>query len=502
MSTMGRNDRSADPLATTPWSVFAFAAGALALEIALSGRYGYHRDELYFIECSRHLAFGYVDQPPITPILAGIGNALFHGSLVGFRLLPAFAMSAMVVLAAFIARELGADRFAQGSAALAVALTPEYLAGAHLVSPTVFDWLLWTIGFLVTVRLLRTGNERLWAVLGLVLGIGLENKWNAAFFAFGLVTGLLLTPERRLLRSWWVAAGAGIALAIWAPNLLWQATHGWPQFQVFEALRGDAWHNRAVYVPAQIVYVGVLLAPVWVAGLVWLFRNPVGRPFRSLAWMYVVLIALFFVLGGKPYYPGGMYTLLLAAGSIPIARYLRDPARRILKPTVAIVTLVAVSGLLLPIALPVLPVRDLATVPVQNINYDMGETVGWPQFAATVARVYRSLPPIERRKAVILTANYGEAGAIDRFGSSLGLPIAYSGHNNFWLWGPPSKPGITIAVNLDPSQLRPYFAEITKVATFTNGLGVQNDEQGIPIYMCRGQRLSWPRIWLALRDYS
>ena len=486
-----------------PRVVYALAAGAFLLEMAVSARYGYHRDELYFIACFKHLSFGYVDQPPLTPVVAGIGNAVFRGSMVGFRIAPALAFAAMVILAGSMTRELGGDRFAQGFAALSVALTAEFLAGAHLVSPTIFDWLVWAAGLLAALRLLRTGNLRLWLLLGLIVGVGLENKWNAAFFAFGLVTGLLFTPERRLLRSRWVLAGGALALVLWAPDLIWQAAHGWPQFQVFSALQGDAAHNRAVYLPAQLLFVGLFLVPVWVAGLIWLFRNPAARRYRSLAWMYVVIITLFFLLGGKPYYPGGMYTVLLAAGAVPSARFLRDPRRRVFRPVPAIALLVVVAALLLPLALPVLPAKTLATVPLQKIDYDLGEQIGWPRFVATVAGVYRSIPAADRATAVILTSNYGEAGAIDRYGIRYGLPPASSGHNNYWLWGPPREPrGVTVAVNLDPGQLRRYFTEVRKVATFTNGLGVEDDEQGVSIYLCRGQRASWAAIWPSLRSYA
>jgi len=484
-------------------TVYGLAGAAFLLEMAVSTRYGYHRDELYFIACAKHLAFGYVDQPPLTPILAGIGNFVFAGSLAGFRLIPALAMAGLVICSGLIARELGAGRFGQGFAALSVALTGEYLAGAHLVSPTIFDWLLWTVGFFLVLRLIRTGNLRLWLAVGALAGIGLENKWNILFFVFGLAIGLLATPQRRLLRSWWVLAAAVLALALWAPNLAWQASHGWPQLQVFSALNQQAAHNRAVFWPAQFIYVGLLLTPVWLAGLLWLLRNPAARAFRLFAWMYVAVMAVFFVLGGKPYYPGAMYTLLLAAGAVPAERYLRDPARRLLRPMVVVVALVIGAVALLPIALPVLPARVLATVPLQKINYDLAETIAWPRLVATVAGIYRSLPANERRSAVILTANYGEAGAVDRYGSQFSLPPAYSGHNNFWLWGPPHEPrGVTIAVNFSAAQLQPFFVSVRKVTTFTNGLGVQNDEQGAPIYVCSGQRESWAAMWPALRHYD
>jgi 4-amino-4-deoxy-L-arabinose transferase-like glycosyltransferase len=493
----GSPSRASEATFQTPTRVVSIlAAAAFLLEMAVSARYGYHRDELYFIASARHLAFGYVDQPPITPMIAGVGNSLFHGSLVGLRIFPALAMAALVVLSAKIAAALGANRIAQGYAALSVALTGEYLAGAHLVGPTIFDWLIWAIASLVLIRLIKSGDQRLWLVLGLVLGIGLENKWNAAFFGAAMVLALALTPQRRLLRSGWAFAGGAITLAIWAPNLAWQAAHGWPQFQVFSSLSHDALHNRGVYLPAQIFYTSVVLTPVWIGGLVWLLRNPQAAPYRALGLMFLVVVTVFLALGGKPYYPGGMYTLMFAAGSIPTERYLHERG-------VPKLALVVSFALLLPIALPVLPAKTLAKVPLQKINYDLAETIGWPKFVSTVAGVYGALPRADRANTVILTQNYGEAGAIDRYGSTFGLPPAYSGHNNYWLWGPPrGTSSVTIAVNIDPPLLASFFTQVKQVATFDNGIGVQNDEQGAQIYLCTGQRQPWAQIWPAFRSYG
>ncbi|HUZ89419.1 MAG TPA: glycosyltransferase family 39 protein [Candidatus Acidoferrales bacterium] len=486
-----------------PPVVFLVAALAAAVEVAVAGRYGYHRDELYFIACAEHLAWGYVDQPLLTPVLAGVGNFVFAGSLIGFRLLPALAFAALIVITGLLARALGANRLGQALSALATALCGEYLAAAHLVSPTVFDQLAWGLLALVVVRVIQTGNHRLWLLAGLVAGIGLSNKWNLLFFLASLGVGLIVSRRRALLWSPWLALGVLVAAALGSPDFMWQALHGWPQLQVFKGLAGDAGHNRAVYWPAQVIYVGPLLTPVWIVGWLWLARSRRAAEYRSFAIAAVLVLALVFILGGKPYYPGPIFAILFAAAGVPLGTYLGDPARVWLRPRYVAVALCVAAIVELPLAVPVLPASVLASVPLQKINYDLAETIGWPKLTSQVDGIYRSLPSAQRRTAVIVTGNYGEAGALNRFGPPLGLPEAYSGNNNFWLWGPPpAGRAMLIAINVDPALLRSHFTKVREVAVFHNGLGVQDDEEGVPIYVCSGQESDWRAIWGSFQNYG
>ena len=286
---------------------------------------------------------------------------------------------------------------------------------------------------------------------------------------------------------------------------------------MFRALQTEAGHNRAVYWPAQILYTGVVLTPVWVAGAVWSLRSAETRRFRAVAIACVTVIALQFVLGGKAYYPGAAFTFLLAAGCVPLERRLaartqlarRTQAARawpgwLVTPAVlAGAAMVAGALLAAPVALSVLPARVLHTVPLQKINYDLAETIAWPKLVALVAQEYDSQPAAKRRRTTILTGNYGEAGAIERYGPGAGLPQAYSGANNFWLWGPPpAGDSAAIAVNVDPALLRREFAHVLQVTTFWNGLGVRDDEQGVQIFIATGLRSSWAQAWPAFRNYS
>jgi 4-amino-4-deoxy-L-arabinose transferase-like glycosyltransferase len=497
--------RPAGP-AATGW-IALIAAAAFGLELAVSARYGYFRDELYFLAAGHHLAFGYVDQPPLTPLLARLGQLATGNTLTGFRVLPALALVALILATAAMSRRLGAGRTGQILAALATATCGEFLGATHELTTTTPDLVCWAVTLLLATRLLASQNPRWWLAIGAAVGVGAEAKWNIGFLALALLAGLAATRERHLLRSRYLLFGALLAAALAAPDLVWQAMHGWPNLEVFRALQTQAGANRISYWPAQIFFTGPALTPIWVAGLVWSLRNPVARPFRPLGIASAIAIAAQFVLGGKPYYPGGAYTFLFAAGAVAAERWLatrktgtpRRPGAALRLGGVMVIS----AAIGLPIALPVLPARALHTVPLQKINYDLAESIGWPRQVALIARAYRALPAAERARTTILAGNYGEAGALARYGPAGGLPTAYSGHNNFWLWGPPpatATAAITVGVN--PALLRREFTHVRRVTTFRNGLGVDDDEQGAPVYLATGLRSSWAAAWPAFRDYS
>jgi Dolichyl-phosphate-mannose-protein mannosyltransferase len=503
--------------ARPPWlGIAVIAAAAFAAEMAVSARYGYARDELYFLAAGHHLAFGYVDQPPLTPLLARISAAVTGNTLAGFRVLPALGLAAMVVATAVMSRLLGAGRTGQLLAALSVACCAEFLGAMHELTTTMPDFVFWAVTLLLVMRLLDSQDPRWWVAIGGCVGVASEAKWNIGFLVAALAAGFAVTDARRLLRSRYLLLGGLIAVALAAPDLIWQAEHGWPALDVFRALQGAAGHNRAVYWLGQVLYVGPVLTPVWVTGAIWSLRSAAARRFRPVAIGCVAVIVLQFVLGGKAYYSGGAYTFLLAAGCVPLERWLmarRPQARRLqarrlqarrLGPAVAFgAAMLAGAVIAAPVALSVLPARTLHTVPLQKINYDLAETIAWPKLAALVAREYDSLPGPQRQQTTILAGNYGEAGAIDRYGPGLALPQAYSGANNFWLWGPPpAADRSAIAVNVDPALLRREFSQVRLVATFWNGLGVSDDEQGVQVFLATGLRSSWAQAWPAFRDYS
>jgi len=376
----------------------------------------------------------------------------------------------------------------------------------HELTTTTPDFVFWAVTLLLVTKLLASQDPRWWVAIGACVGVASEAKWNIGFLVAALAAGFLATDARRLLRSRYLLAGCLIAAALAAPDLIWQAAHGWPSIDVFRALQGDAGHNRALYWPGQVLFTGLVLAPVWVTGAIWSVRSEAARRFRPVGIACVLVIVVQFVLGGKAYYPGGAYTFLLAAGCVPAERWLaarRPLAGRIPPAAVLAGAMLAVAVIGAPVTLPVLPARVLHIFPVQKINYDLGEEIAWPKLVALVSREYHALPGAQRQQATILTGNYGEAGAIDRYGPGLGLPQVYSGANNFWLWGPPPNADTAaIAVGLDPAFLHREFRHVRLAATFWNGLGVSDDEQGAQVFAVTGLRTSWAQAWPAFRHFS
>jgi 4-amino-4-deoxy-L-arabinose transferase-like glycosyltransferase len=478
-------------------------AGLLtALLLAVSGRYGYHRDELYFIQCGRHLAWGYPDQPPLVPLIARLMTDLAPGSLVVLRLPSAIAGGVLVLLTALLTRELGGRQGAQVLAGAVIGVAPVVTGASHLLSTTTFYFPACALLCLIVVRILRTGQVRLWLLAGLVAGVGLLDTDLVAFLIAAVVAGLAFFGPRGTFRSGWFYAGGLIALALWSVYLVWQGSHGWPELTVAHSIAAGNSGSSAPWwliVPEQFGLVPWYFAPVWIAGLVRLLRDPGLRWCRALGVAWPVLAVLFMVTGGKPYYLAGMFPVLLAAGAQAAVDWVARHQARLRRGLV--IAGLAVGVLLMPLTLPLLPVSVVHQTPIVALNYDAGETIGWPAFVSEIAAVYRSLPPGQRATTTVLTSNYGEAGAIDRFGAAVGLPAAYSGHNAFWYWGPPPASATTaVVVGYDRDQLR-FCGSVRLAARLNNHEHVSDDEQGAPVWICQPDR-SWAAIWPSQRDFG
>jgi hypothetical protein len=479
------------------------AAGVAAVLIGVSGRYGYHRDELYFLAAGHHLAWGYPDQPPLVPFLARLMSELSAGSVMVLRLPSAFAAAGIVVLTGLLARELGAKREGQLLAAISMAVASLLLGAGHLLSTTTYDLLAWATLLWLVARILRTGDHRLWVAVGLVAGVGLLDSDLVAFLIGALAVAILLAGPRRMLASPWVWVGGILAAALWTPYLIWQAGHGWPQLAVGRAIAAGSSGTsepRALFVPLQVGLVSPYLAPVWIAGLVRILRDNAIRWCRPIGWAYVILAAVFLVTGGKPYYLGGMFPVLLAAGAQPSIDWMNRARRRLRRAVLAgAIALSAVGSVL--ITLPVIPVESLHRTPIVSFNYDTGETLAWPTYVRELAGAYSRLPPGERSGAVILTSNYGEAGAVDRFGPASGLPPSFSGHNGYWDWGPPPPSTRTVlAVGFRRSFLERFFGDVRLETRLDNHLEVDTQEQNAPVWLCTERRSNWPTLWPRLRS--
>ena len=465
------------------------------LLVAFAPGYGYHRDELYFLAAGRHLDWAYPDQGVVTPFLARAMSEVAPHSLTVLRLPSALAAGLTVLLTAALARELGGGRRAELVAAACAASATIVLFTGHLLSTSTFDLLVWTAITWLIVRAVRTGAPWLWLAAGAVLGMGLMNKPLPAFLAAGLLVGVAATGPRRLLRTPHVWLGAGIALLIWSPWIVWQARHGWPQIDVSRSLAaGNSTSSEPWWavVPFQALLASPPLAPVWIAGLVRLSRDPSLRDLRFIAVAWAVLAVVFMASGGKPYYLAGLLPALIAAGAVSVERW-RARGRRRARTAVLVAAVVSSCLVSCVISLPVLPTADAG--PVIAVNADVAETIGWPELVRTVARVHHSVPT-----AVILTRNYGEAGAVDRFGPALGLPRAYSGHNAYGEWGPPpagSAPVVTVGFR--PEDARPHFRDCAVAARIANDTDADNEERGEYVLVCQAPRRAWSREWPRLR---
>lgn len=487
--------------------IFAVSVAVFAVLMAFSGRYGFHRDELYFLDCARHLAPGYVDQPVLSPLLARLSLWAFGVSLTGLRVWSALAAAGTVILAGLLAREFGGKRTAQLLGAVGAATNVALLGADHLFGPTAFDLLFWTALAFFVVRIGRTGNSKLWIPAGIVLGFGLANKHNIGLFALALLVGIVASGGWRYLGNRWFLAGAVIAAAFTVPDLWWQATHQWPTIEMTRVLNqenGGA-RNIGTWIIGQLFEVTLALAWVWVVGIRYLWRS--DRPlWRALVWAYGLLFVLFaLTTGAKVYYLAAAYIYLVAAGAVSIEGWLDAGSARLRR----LLTLTALTTVLsLPVVLPILPASDIGWT--YGANQNLGETVGWPELVQTVGSVWHSLPADQRKHAVVFTADYGEAGAIDELGRSTGLPIAVSGQNNEWFWGP-GNPDASTVVAVAPGPvdvtdyggfLEKYFTDVRTVATIRNTAGIHNQEWEGHVYICTGLKRPWGQTWASLRHDS
>ena len=507
MSRVASAVDEAEPLLGFDRRVLVVAATLFTVFMLVSPLYGFHRDELYFLDAGGHLQGGYVDQPVLVPLLARVSSSLFGVSLPGLRLWPALAAFTTVVVAGLSARELGGTRRAQLVAAIGAATMPALLAIDHLLGPTAIDVLVWaTLGWLA-LRVDRTGDTRLWLVAGAVVAVGVANKHSVVFFALALLVGVLVTGGRPLLANRWLLAGVVVAAAGALPDLVWQSQHDWATVAMTRRLndKNGGLANIGVWVGGQLIMTAFALIPVWIAGLRELWRS--HRPLRrAISIAYVVLFVFFAVTtGAKIYYLAGAYVPLLAAGAVSIDAGLttRQESSRAILGWVAVSTAVA-----LPLVLPVLPPSDIGWT--YAVNQVPGESLGWNSLVHDVDRAWTALPPAVQSHTTIITADYGEAGAVNELGQSLGLPRAYGTQNSEWWWGPPPATAtdvLSIAPGpIDVTQydryLRQFFVDVRVVATLHNSYGIHNEEWGGHIYLCTGRRGPWSAIWPKLRHYD
>jgi 4-amino-4-deoxy-L-arabinose transferase-like glycosyltransferase len=481
-----------------PPLVWLIAAAFVAVELAVSDRYGFQQDELYFIEAGRHLAFGYVDQPPLAPLLTRI-TGLLGVSPTAVRIVPALAGGAIVVAAARFAALFGAGRLGRVLAALAMACAPVLLGSTHIGNTTPLELLAWAAVLLCVATALLRHRPRWWLGAGLAAGAGLEANNLMVLLMAGLALGILVSGHRAALRTRWPWLGAGLAAVIWLPNIIWQATHGWPQLAMASALHQEnsTVGDYAGGLPAQILYAGLLVAPLLIAGFIRLWRTPEVR-FIAVTATLVSGYVLAWV-PGKPYYVEGMLPAVLAAGAVAAERWTaRTRWPRTLRGVVLAAPVLGMA-VLLPYTLPILPVTDLHT---HLASSTLGDTVGWPQLTRAVAVQDADLVRAGQPPTSIFTGYYGEAAALDVLGSAYHLPPVLSGHNAYWMWGPGPASDHTVLVVDALGQLKPYFASCRLLTTYHAPYRVQNDWTDLQIGVCTGPVAGWPTLWPHLKYYG
>ena len=498
------------PLLARPGVILALVA--VALHLYASGGYGYFRDELYFIVCGSRPDWGYVDQPPLVPLIAWAMHRLFPDSLTLFRLPPALAHAASVALAGATARRLGGGIWAQAVAALSVLSGGVYLGQGTILITDLLQPLAWLFSAYTLVRVIRDGEERWWLAIGAVAGVALLSKYMIAFWLLALGLGILATPARRSLARPWLYLGAAIALVIVLPNILWQWQHDWPFLEIGRraATEKNVALSPLAFLDVEIRELNPGTFPVWLAGLAAFAFWRRFADLRLFAIAFVALMAAMLAMHAKPYYPAGAYPILFAGGAVALEAWLPWRALR-----AALVTVIVALGLIgAPFALPLLPIdrflayQDFLGITPKSDEWSKigrlpqyyADMFGWPEMAAAVERVYQSLPPDERARAVFLGGNYGEASAIEVLDRH--RPPAISGHNSYFLWGPRGHDGsVVIRLGGNREALLKAYTSVEAAAVFENARAMPY-ESGLTIWICRGRHPTLDQAWTSFRNYN
>lgn len=505
-------ETGAGRLAPIAWRPLAgFAVVTIVVHLLIAGRYGWFRDELYYIEAGKHLSGGYVEFPVMVVLLADLQRFLFGTSIAAIHVLPAFAGAGILIVTGLMARELGGGKVAQTVAALAALTTPAFVGADALFTMDAFDQLWWTLAAYLLVRILGTYGDRgafrttartrrnLWLLFGLVCGLGLLTKLTILAFGLAVVVALLLSEARKELRTPWPYIGGMVAALFLVPYVLWQLGHDWPTLAFWRSYSHG--QDTLTFAVQVVLLMQPLALPLWSGGLWRLARNPRYRVYRPLAWIWVFLVALFVVGHAKSYFLVPAFPPLLAAGAVAVEELSR---RRPNLHLVGVTSAALIIGgvVLAPVVAPILPANTLAAITRRPIQ-PVADRFGWPQYVRTVARVYRNLPARDRGDVTILTGNYGEAGALDLLGPRYHLPVVISPHNTYWFWGKGVRPKRTvIATDFRRTELLRLFRTLRSAATVPSQDGIQNEEVGRVVWICSGRRVAWSHAWRRLQNFS
>lgn len=498
--------------------ILAFVAVKLALHFVFNSGYGYFRDELYFLACAEHLAFGYPDHAPLIAFAAKFERMIFGDSLFAIRFFPAIAGALKILLAGLLVKEFGGKRFATFLACLCVLCAPIYLSIDNILSMNSFEPAIWMACVYFAVRAITRERPIYWIWFGLFAGVALMNKHSAAFFGLSLVAGLLLTKERKVFTNKYFWLAGAIAVLIFLPNIIWQFQNNFATLELLQNVKTSG--KNVVMSPPAFVFSQIFMllptsAPVWIAGIWFFLFDKNGKRFRFLGVCYLVLLALMIYLEAKDYYLAPIYPMLFAAGAVWYEQIIeRIRALRFLKILLPIIV-VGMALLALPFALPVLPVESFLRYenwlgikpPKTEVSHEgvlpqgYGDEFGWEEMVEKVGKVYNDLPPEERARTAIYGGNYGEAGAIDFFGAKYNLPKAISGHQSYWMWGPRNYTGETmIILGAKREDAEKYCSSVEEKAEVNNPYSMA--EEKYKILICREMKTPLPELWAKLKHWN
>jgi hypothetical protein len=484
----------------------ALACVVTVVHLLTNSRYGFHRDELQVLSDALHLDWGFVVYPPFTPLVERIGLSTFGVSLVGLRLFSVLAQAAVLIITAFMARELGGGKLAQFTASLAVAASALPMFEGTEFQYTTFDYLWWVLIAYFVIRLLKSGNPRWCLAVGMCAGLGLMTKYTMAFYLFGVLAGILLTPARQFLRTKWFWAGAGLAFLICLPNLIWQIRHDFISYQFLQHIHArDVGEGRTqgFWRGQFLLCVNRFAAPLWIAGLVGFLLS---RRYRMLAWMYLVPVLILWLAKGRDYYTGAAYPMLLALGAVLFEHGLKFVPRfwRVGLASAYLTVLVAWGAYVSLAIIPWSSGGKLKSLALEN-NGDLREEIGWDDLVKTVANIRDSLPQAQRNNIGILVGNYGEQGAIEILGHAYHLPPPISGTNSAWYRSYPRiAPPALIVLGFSREKADRAFTECRLAGHNGNSEGVHNEESDDhpEIFVCKGPRLPWPEFWKKFQRFG
>jgi hypothetical protein len=481
--------------------------------IIFAGNYGLFRDEYYYVECSKHLSWGYVDQPPLSIFILWISRNLFGDSLLGIRIFAYITSSATVFLSGIISREMNGGKYSQALTATAAAFSGVILGSGGLYSMNTFDIFLSALMFYFLVKLLKTNDKKLWIPIGIIFGIGLMNKLTFLFLGFGLVVGLLLTRDRKyfLTKELWIAGA--LALIIFLPHIIWQFANGFPtiEFMRNAAERKNVSLSVIQFFTNSLMELHPLSTLLLIAAFYFLFFHKDGRKFILIALLYLSVFLVFVFRNGKPYYMGVLYPVILAAGSVGVEQLIK----LYLKPWVryaVFIFLLPGYFFAVPFSIPVFDVDGFVKLseesgikPASGERSELGilpqfyaDRFGWKEMVEDVAKAYNQLSPEEKKKALVFGQNYGEASAVNYYRGLYNLPEAISSHNSYWIWGVPKNYDgqilIVIGSNLEDN--REYFEDVQLAVKHYNKYGMPYEN--VDIFICRKPKVNihsaWPRL--------